>query len=335
MRNQYKRDINRLVKHPRRLPSSRALRNPGGLNAVYSEALGLTRSPGNDPITVVWQTIQREGIGNSYELRRTAAISVGASDITVEELWNGAVALFNGVVWFRLDNDIFEGSTYITSLPTDWVANDLRVVNNAVSGNKEIWVSGIDASDNAVIRVFNDAGGLVGDRSLASSAATGGGYIFMSASPNYYAFGTNNEIGIRRVSDNTTVLTGSWCDTYPHEQTGLIDITDELVVWGCSTGVVCRTLPGGLDISPTVDSSYLAFDTVITDFTRMLTGVQLSNESLTVFGANRYIHYKIDRNESGAPVGFTEISRQQFSDFENYNAHLSTDRSLLNAITPV
>lgn len=45
MRNRYKRDINRLVDHPRRTPASRRLRSPGGLNSVYSAAAGLLRTP--------------------------------------------------------------------------------------------------------------------------------------------------------------------------------------------------------------------------------------------------------------------------------------------------
>lgn len=48
MRNRLKRDINRLVQHPRRRSDSRQLRAPGRLSSVYSSARGLLRTP---PIT--------------------------------------------------------------------------------------------------------------------------------------------------------------------------------------------------------------------------------------------------------------------------------------------
>lgn len=51
MRNQYKRDVNRLIQHPRARQQSRQLRNPGALSAVYSSASGLTRSAGTSVIT--------------------------------------------------------------------------------------------------------------------------------------------------------------------------------------------------------------------------------------------------------------------------------------------
>src|SRR5690606_14529476 len=45
MHNRYKRDLNRLVEHPRRLPQSRKLRAPGGLNGVFVSVAGLSREP--------------------------------------------------------------------------------------------------------------------------------------------------------------------------------------------------------------------------------------------------------------------------------------------------
>lgn len=45
MRNRYQRDLNRLVKHPRRNPSQRQLRSPGALNGTFAAASGLPRDP--------------------------------------------------------------------------------------------------------------------------------------------------------------------------------------------------------------------------------------------------------------------------------------------------
>lgn len=45
MRNRYKRDVNRLIDHPRRKDAPRDLRNPGPLDGVFSSAKGLPRQP--------------------------------------------------------------------------------------------------------------------------------------------------------------------------------------------------------------------------------------------------------------------------------------------------
>lgn len=45
MRNRYKRDLNRLITHPRSRTGSKSLRSPGALSGVYSSASGLPREP--------------------------------------------------------------------------------------------------------------------------------------------------------------------------------------------------------------------------------------------------------------------------------------------------
>ncbi|MDX1816123.1 MAG: hypothetical protein R3180_00285 [Marinobacter sp.] len=45
MRNRYRRDLNRLVIHPRPGQNARGLRNPGGLNGIFSAAAGVPQEP--------------------------------------------------------------------------------------------------------------------------------------------------------------------------------------------------------------------------------------------------------------------------------------------------
>ncbi|CAN0544602.1 unnamed protein product, partial [Ectocarpus sp. 8 AP-2014] len=45
MPNRYKRDLNRLIQHPRRIPGARKARTPGQFNGILSKALGLPREP--------------------------------------------------------------------------------------------------------------------------------------------------------------------------------------------------------------------------------------------------------------------------------------------------
>lgn len=49
MRNRYQRDLNRLIRHPRRMQGVRKLRSPGALNSNFSSASGLPREPAPTP----------------------------------------------------------------------------------------------------------------------------------------------------------------------------------------------------------------------------------------------------------------------------------------------
>ncbi|MGO1502498.1 MAG: hypothetical protein ACTHWH_14565, partial [Marinobacter sp.] len=99
--------------------------------------------------------------------------------------------------------------------------------------------------------------------------------------------------------------------------------------------------PSGAMISAVVDLPYLqetstgynSFgDPTYTEWG--ILAVQLSNRTLTVFGAKNLIHYRITSNNEGIPNGFREISRHQFSEQINLNIYASSDRSLLASIPP-
>ncbi|WP_139227027.1 hypothetical protein [Marinobacter pelagius] len=313
------------------------MRNPGGIDPVYSEGIGLTRGGGLEPVDILWRSYRRESESLGYPERWVCSISFGGDvDLASQGTNRSAYALFDGDYYFTVpDGDVGKNGAEIIDTPSTWSVNDIRVVKNNDSGLSEIWLSVMDEVDAATVQVYDLGGNFLRSIVLASAASYAGGYIFMSCSPNYYAWADNGGIVVKKIADDSVVTTFSWCDSNPHEQSGLLDITDELVVFACYGSVSLTRIADSTSISVPVDMTYLEFDSAVTSgLTRGILGVQLSNDTLTVFGSIRLIHYKILRDEAGIPIDVSEITRHEYDTFENLNLNISTDRSKLKSIVP-
>lgn len=320
------------------------------------QIVGFSSNPKPCAVEMIWRSVEKESAKppNSYSIGRRARIGVKPLDIEFNYNRRDAICLY-GNREYNLDNRT--GVVFgVASFPSTWVIQDLAVFNNAVSGRKEVWVLGSERQQSGSdydpddeewvkVRVFNDYGGFIEDRVLLTPPAYIGGGASIAASPHYYAFTSVNISQVRSIADNSVVLNIPWADAWPghdrHVRTAALDITDELVVWTDFVSVHCRLLPSGRVISASIDLPYLKYTSLTYDFYGNpfyidwgIFAVQLSNRTLTVFGSTRLINYRITRNDLGAPSGFKEISRHQFSEFHNYNIYASSDRSLLKPIPP-
>lgn len=301
------------------------------------QVVGFASNPKPCGTNLLWRSIRRESDTLQYPERWVGNISVGG-DVTLSSQGTNRVsyALFRGDYYFTVpDGDIGKNGAEIVDTPASWSVNDIRAVKNNASGFSEIWISVLDEIGAATVQIYDLGGNFRRSVILAGPASYAGGYIFMSCSPNYYAWADNGGIIVKKTADDSTVMALSWCGGGPHEQAGLLDITDELVVFACYGSVDLRRVSDGQSISVPVDMSYLEFDSIVVNgLTLGILGVQLSNDTLTVFGSIRLMHFKILRDENGLPNGVSEITRYEYDTFENYNLNISTERSNLKSIPP-
>lgn len=301
------------------------------------QVVGFANNPRPCGTNLLWRSIRRETDTLQYPERWVGNISVGG-DVTLSSQGTNrdSYALFQGDYYFTVpDGDIGKNGAEIVNTPDTWSINDIRVVKNNATGLSEIWISAIDHLGAAIAQIYDLNGNALRSIILAGSASYAGGYVFLSCSPNYYAWADNGGVVVKKNIDDSTVMALSWCGTGPHEQNGLLDITDELVVFACYGSVDLRRVSDGTSISVSVDMAYLEFSSVVVQgLMRGIQGVQLSNDTLTVFGSIRLIHYKILRDEGGLPNGVAEVTRYQYDAFENYNLNVSSERSNLKSIPP-
>ena len=321
MRNRYKRDINRLVEHPRRFPESKSLRAPGALASGYSSGSGLTRTAGTAPVELAWRGRERGDIVETlweYDFDLAGAVSSSNSSVTSIKaisqygadryaISSGNKLLKNGAVIADTDQDL--GSV-----------NDVCAVKNQDTGFVEVWVSGQNVLNAAVVYIYDTDGSFNREFVLPSGRGYAGGYAFMAVSPNFHIWGDNNNVQVKRNADNTLVRDIAWCSGIPHEQTGLLDITDTVAAVACESSVKLSLVSDGSAVPLTLDTTYL------NTYSQGIIGIQLTDNTVTVFGASRFIHYEIQKNATGVPTGTQELDRAEYSTVEQYNLNITSDR---------
>lgn len=258
------------------------------------------------------------------------------------------LTLYGDRAFFLTGRD--ERRASISAFPSTWILAGISAIKNAHSGREEVWVIGsvrqqdggqYDPDDEiwTIVRVFTLDGHHIEDRKIYGDMPHNSNYRGLQMSPNYYAVLTKDWIDIRRISNDSTVIVLPIGDAVIPGVfiNGIASITDEIFAWTDRFTVHCYSVPDFQAIPISIDTAYLYSGAYPMDDSVNMIGVALSDDGLTVFGTHRLIHYRVERNESGKPVAFSEFARHEWLPADLVSSVYlvaSADQSRLRAITP-